>query len=263
VKRLTLALAASLLAAHAASAHDFWIEPSNFHPASGDLVTAGLRVGQKMQGDPVPRIPPLVARFVLKGSGAETPVIGHAGSNPAGITRINEGGLHWLAYESNAFPLALDAQKFEQYLRDEGLERIVEWRAKNGKSAADGNERFYRCAKSLLATGDSTGVFDAPLGFTLELVPRRNPYAMHAGDELPLSLLFRGKPAANVLVIAMSKDDPEHAVRARTDKKGRVALRLARPGFWLVKAVQMEPAPRDAGVDWESWWASVTFDLPK
>jgi len=23
----------------------------------------------------------------------------------------------------------------------------------------------------------------------------------------------------------------------------------------------MEAAPADAGVDWESWWASITFDL--
>jgi uncharacterized GH25 family protein len=53
----------------------------------------------------------------------------------------------------------------------------------------------------------------------------------------------------------------EKAVRARTDAKGRVTLRLAHAGFWLIKAVHMEAAPADAGVDWESWWASITFDL--
>ncbi|MDP9192503.1 MAG: DUF4198 domain-containing protein [Acidobacteriota bacterium] len=90
---------------------------------------------------------------------------------------------------------------------------------------------------------------------------RKNPYSLQPGDALPLSLTFRGKPIANVLVVAMRKGAPEKAVRARTDAKGQVSLRLDGAGFWLVKAVHMEAAPPDAGVDWESWWASMTFDL--
>ena len=245
-----------------AAAHDFWIEPSTFHPAVGDRVTAALRVGQKVAGDPLPNIPPLIDRFVLRAGGTERPVVGRAGADPAGVAFIGEGGLHWIGYQSNPYPVALEGPKFEDYLRDEGLERIIEARRKNGQSAAPGRERFYRCAKALLDTaGDAA--FDAPLGFTLELVPRKNPYAMKTAGDLPLALTFRGKPIANVMVVAMSKSDPEKAVRARTDAKGRVTLPLAHAGFWLIKAVHMEAAPADAGVDWESWWASITFELPK
>src|SRR5436190_11360726 len=238
-----------------AYAHDFWIEPSTFRPAAGDRVTAGLRVGQKLQGEAVPRIPPLVGRFVLDNA----PMIGFPGSNPAGIAAVARPGFQWIGYQSNAYPVTLDAPKFEQYLRDEGLERIVDERAKKGQSGAQGRERFYRCAKALLDAGNTkTGTIDAPLGFTLELVPRKLP---RAGDELPLTLLFHGKPAANVLVVAMSKTDPDNAVRARTDARGRVMLRIAHGGFWLIKAVHIQRAPADSGVDWESWWASLTFEL--
>jgi hypothetical protein len=259
--RFAIALFAALVAVRA-SAHDFWIEPSTFHPAVGDRVTAALRVGQKLAGDPLPNIPPLIDRFVLRGSAAERPVVGRPGADPAGIAFIGEGGLHWIGYQSNAYPVALEGPKFEDYLRDEGLERIIDARRKSGQSAAPGRERFYRCAKALLDT-PGAAVFDAPLGFTLELVPRKNPYAMKNSGELPLALTFRGKPIANVLVVAMSKEDPAKAVRARTDAKGRVTLPLAHAGFWLIKAVHMEAAPADAGVDWESWWASITFELPK
>ena len=251
-------LALALLVACRASAHDFWIEPSAFRPVAGERVTAALRVGQKLHGEPLPRIPPLIDRFVLNAA----PMIGAAGSDPAGIARVAEPGLQWIGYQSNPYPVTLDAQKFEQYLRDEGLERVIAERAKRGESVADGRERFYRCAKALLDPGDSgTGSADLPLGFTLELLPRKNPYAMRGGGALPLTLLFRGKPAASILVVAMSKDDPDQAVRARTDAKGHVTLRLSHPGFWLIKAVQMQRAPLDAGVDWESWWASLTFEL--
>jgi hypothetical protein len=251
-----------LLASHA-FAHDFWIEPSTFRPAAGDRVTAALRVGQRLQGEPLPRIPPLIDRFVLDNA----PMLGLAGSDPAGIAAVAKPGLQWIGYQSNPYPVTLDAAKFEQYLRDEGLERVIDERAKKGQSAAQGRERFYRCAKALLdAGGPSTtlragaksGAVDVLLGFTLEFVPRKKP---RAGDELPLTLLFRGKPAANVLVVAMSKSDPDKAVRARTDARGRVTLRIAHGGFWLVKAVHMQSAPPDAGVEWESWWASLTFEL--
>jgi uncharacterized GH25 family protein len=268
MKRYGVTLAAfTILLAFRAVAHDFWIEPSTFRPAVGDRVTAALRVGQKLSGEPLPRIPPLIDRFVIKGeSGLEGSVVGRPGADPAGIAFVADGGLHWIGYQSNPYPVALEAPKFEDYLRDEGLEKIIDERKKKGQSSAPGRERFYRCAKSLLdtpagASAAPSHVFDTPLGFTLELVPRKSPYAIQPGGELPLSVLFRGKPMANILVVAMSKNDPEKAVRARTDAKGHVTLRLAHAGFWLIKAVNMEATPADSGVDWESWWASITFDL--
>ena len=247
MKRLAFALA--LLAARA-MAHDFWIEPSSFRPGAGDRITAALRVGQKLTGDPVPRIPSLIERFELDGR----PMIGRMGSEPAGIALVEKDGVQWIGYQSTASEVSQDAQKFAKYLGEEGLERFA--------AKPENHERFYRCAKALVAAGGkTTGTFDAPLGFTLEIVPRRNPYALRAGDALPVALLFRGKPIANVLVVGINRDDPETPVRVRTDAKGRAALRLPRGGFWLIKAVHLEAAPSDAGVDWESWWASVTFDL--
>ena len=244
------AIILALLVAAAASAHDLWIEPSSFRPAAGERVTAALRVGQKLQGEPLPRIPPLIDRFVLD----DKPMLGFAGSDPAGIALVARPGFQWIGYQSNAYPVTLDAPKFEQYLRDEGLDGVIKLRSQRPQA-----ERFYRCAKSLIdASGAPAGTIDAPLGFTFELVPHKKP---RVGDELPLTLLFNGKPAANALVIAMSKTDPDKAVRARTDARGRVALRIPHGGFWLIKAVHMQAAPPDSGVDWESWWASITFEL--
>jgi len=250
-----------------ARAHDLWIEPSTFRPAAGAEVTAALRVGQKLNGEPMPRIPPLVDRFVLRSATEEVPAEGEPGADPAGAARVDGPGLYWIGYQSTAFPMSLEARKFEDYLRDEGLERVVELRARAGQSAAPGRERFYRCAKALVevagaprAARERTAA--APLGFTLELVPRKNPLDLRDGGDLPLALLFRGRPAAGVLVVALRKGETGAPVSARTDANGLATLRLPRGGFWLVKAVQMEPAPAGAGVDWESWWASITFELP-
>lgn len=260
MKRTLLAVAISVLAFRAA-AHDFWIEPSTFRPAAGTTVSAALRVGQQLRGEEVPRNPLLVDRFVLKGRGGESPLSGEPGDDPAGTARIAEGGAYWFGYQSHGSSLTLEAKKFEEYLKEEGLETILARRKSGGQSGAPSRERFYRCAKALLWSGGGDGVSEVPLGFTLELVPRRNPYALRAGASLPLTLLFRGRPAANVLVVAMNRDSPQTAVSGRANARGEVALPLARSGFWLVKAVHMEPAPAGAGIDWESWWASLTFEL--
>lgn len=241
MKRLALV---ALLVATPAFAHDFWIEASSFHPAAGARITAALRVGMHLLGDPVPRVPDLIEKFFIRGNGDERPVVGRTGMEPAGIAFVSGPGLHWIGYQSFASPLNLDAQKFAEYLRDEGL-----------PSVPQGPERFYRCAKALLDTpGDSGKVLETPLGFTLELVPRKNPYTSR---ELPLTLLFRGKPLKNAQIVAINGN---HEERVRTDARGRATVRTARTGLWLIKAVHMEPAPKGSGSMWESWWASMTFE---
>ena len=89
----------------------------------------------------------------------------------------------------------------------------------------------------------------------------KNPYTLAGGGELPVRLLYQGKPLAGALVMALQRGRPDK-VTARSDSRGRALLKLDRPGFWLVKAVHMIPAPADAGADWESLWASLTFALP-
>jgi uncharacterized GH25 family protein len=93
-------------------------------------------------------------------------------------------------------------------------------------------------------------------------VPEASPAGLRPGADLPVRLLFQGKPLAGALVVAIPRDGPEAKVAARSDARGRVRLRLPRGGDWLVKAVHMVPAPRETGADWESFWASLTFRLP-
>jgi uncharacterized GH25 family protein len=75
-------------------------------------------------------------------------------------------------------------------------------------------------------------------------------------------VLHEGKPLAGALVKAIALEDPDHTLSARSGKDGGVALLLARKGVWLIKTVHMVPAPKETGADWESLWASLTFEIP-
>jgi len=132
VRRL-LSLFFLLITAVTARAHDFWIEPSSFRPAVGSLVTASLRVGQDFVGDPVPRSAQLIEQFVVRDGASERPVVGQENRDPAGYLRVERPGLTIVGYRSRPVALELPAQKFEDYLRQEGLDEIIALRAKRGE----------------------------------------------------------------------------------------------------------------------------------
>jgi uncharacterized GH25 family protein len=259
-----LAVAALLiLTAGRAEAHDFWIEPSSFRPAAGSTVGVRLVVGQKFRGDVLPRNPAMIARFDFASDAGSVPIPGHAADDPAGVFRVERPGLGLIAYRSLESPLSLEAPKFEEYLKEEGLESIIAARARRGETAKPSRELFSRSAKSLLQVGGSgeTG-FDRVLDLTLEIVPEKNPYAMGAGGDLPVRLLFMGQPLAGALVAALPYDEPDRRIAARTDRGGRVVLKLPKAGVWLVKAVHMVPVDGNPAADWRSIWASLTFEVP-
>jgi Domain of unknown function (DUF4198) len=250
-----------VLLSGSARSHDFWIRPSGFRPAPGSRVEIDLRVGEGFRGESVARNPERIERFVsLASPGSPEAIAGVDGKAPAGFLRAREGGgIVWIGYQSRPTPIELEAGKFDRYLAEEGLERIVELRRARGESLKPGRERYARCAKSLLRTGPGQGAgIGTKLGFPLEIVPEDDPAAT-GGGSLGFQLLYRDRPVEGILVGCTSEDAPEKEVRRRTDGEGRVRFELAAKGVWLVRAVHMVPAQAE-GADWESYWASLTFE---
>jgi hypothetical protein len=249
------------------AAHDFWIEPSTFRPVPGAEVFVSLRVGQDFRGDPVPRKPAIIERFVLAGEGGDVEIDGLPGADPAGSFAAPAPGLAWIAYRSLRTPITLEADRFEKYLAEEGLEHVSKERARRGESGKPGREVYSRSVKSLLVSAAAGMVapdakaFDRPLGLALEILPGADPRRAVPG-KLPLKILWEGRAAEGLLVVAMNQASPDRKVRARTDARGAATLDLREAGVWLVKAVRMGPAPAGVDADWESVWTSLTFEAP-
>src|SRR6187402_873492 len=127
-KTIRFALAVTLLIASAthASAHDFWIEPSSYRPTVGQRIDIDLRVGEQFSGEAVERNPLRIVRFAATDAlGKEEPILGIDKRAPAGLWRPKSAGLFAIAYESNVTPIELEAQKFERYLEEEGLQHVI------------------------------------------------------------------------------------------------------------------------------------------
>ncbi|MDX1502942.1 MAG: DUF4198 domain-containing protein, partial [Thermoanaerobaculia bacterium] len=247
--------------AAAARAHDVWLMPESFRPAAGDRVAVRLFVGERFAGQELARNARLVDRFWAIGPRGDSELSGAHGLAPAGLLTVRDAGAHLVTYRSHGGRIELPAAQFEAYLLEEGLERIVELRRERGQSEAPAREAFARCAQTLLWAGGLPAPPPGPAGCPFELALESDPSATAAPGELTLRALLRGDALAGARVVALPQGAPERAVSGRSGEDGRVVLPLAEGGVWLVKAVHMEAADDQPGIDWQSWWASVTFSL--
>lgn len=255
-------LCALAILAPAALAHDFWIEPSEYRVEPGAAVALHLRVGMQFEGEEVARDPKLTRRFFAIGPDGGHAIPGENGASPAGKLTLRAPGIYVVGYRSNRKFIEIDPKHFHEYLEEEGMGEIIERRRKLGEADKPGREWYSRCAKLLVVAGDADEGFDRRLGFELELIPEKNPYSLKPGDELPVRLLFRGEPRAGALIEAETKGRPDAKQQARTDSDGRAVLRLPAAGPWLLAVVHMERTAEGSKADWESWWASLVFELP-
>lgn len=259
VRQIVLA-AALVLSAGDLQAHDFWIEPSTFHPLPGTTVSVGLRVGQNFIGDPVPRFSRLIEQFFIRQSGGDQPIEGSDNIDPAGFLRADGQATAVIAYRSTGSFIELPPDKFEDYLRQYGLDRIIDLRTARGERGKPGREHFYRYAKALLTGQQPSTAITKPLGLAYEIVFADDPTVRLA--PFRGRILYDGKPLNGALVMALLHSDPSKPLTARSDAQGAFSFDLPRGGVWLIKSVHMVRASFFSEADWDSLWASLTFEAP-
>lgn len=282
--RRTETIAAMLFALLASTcltlAHDFWLEPASHRASPGDRVDVSIMLGHHDDLNTFARRPDHAKSFRLVGPQQTWDVAGEAGDDPAGHITAPEAGAYWLVYHGNASFIELEAKKFEDYLRHEGLEPIIQQRAALGESEAPGLEAYARCAKAVLRVGDGSteahaAFWQKPVGLPLELIPLDDPFTLRPGDELRVRLLYNGEPLASAMVEAMhrqSEQQTPQSVSVRTDEHGEATVKLDRAGRWVLANTHMvrkamvsgEQSTADADrADWESFWATLSLEVTR
>lgn len=132
-------------------------------------------------------------------------------------------------------------------------------------------ERYARFFKTLIQVGKvrDDGLHKQVVGQKLEILLKSNPYTLDPGDDIDVQVLFEGKPLAGVLVSAFNTDgkSPVRNSEAYTNTQGFVRFDLDYSGIWLLHLVHLLPCSEKsdivscAYVDWESYWASYSFQL--
>lgn len=253
----------TLAASNPTSAHEFWVEPDRFRPALGETTPVHLYVGEAGERSELERRRTHLRRFEALDASGAIPVLGRFGRAPAGWFQPRAEGQVLVAYQGSPTYIEIPAEKFESYLTEESLTRVIAERVRAGQSLEPGRESYARYAKSLLVVGNGgSPVFDRQVGFPLEIVARTDPEKWRGGDTFSVEVFYDGRPLADQQVKLIHLRDGELRLLARTDANGRVDLRPPQAGPWLLATVFMRAAPDAIEGDWESFWGSLSFELP-
>lgn len=250
-------------------AHEYWIEPTDYTPNLSENVAADVRVGQDFTGNVVPYIPPMVVQYrVYDNLGMREPG-GAAGDRPALQVQARRSGLMVMAYQSSKSRITFnELEKFKSYLEFEGVPEILDEHRARGLPDVGFAELYSRFPKALVDV-DGTGVgIDLVTGLRAELVALDNPYGINDGDNLRVQLFWEGEVQADRQVKIFAKpindrDGELEVIDIRTNAQGVIKFPIQADTRYLLSSVRLiavEPEEAEGAV-WESFWASLTFEI--
>ena len=161
--------------------------------------------------------------------------------------------------------LRLEAKDFNAYVASDGVPDVLAARRQKSELDKPARERYSKHVKAVLQAGDRrTDAFATALGYPAELIPLENPYTLKVGSSLRVRALVEGTPVANQLVVSGGRTARGARIApasVRTDSAGVARIRLRSPGLWYVKFIRMAPVEADTTIDYESKWATLTFQV--
>lgn len=259
--RLLPALA--LCVALSARGHDFWVNPDRFIVSVGASTQLSMQVGH---GD-ARRSSPIPSRRIVRFA-AWTPAGEVIDLRNDGKLAPTEAGLHLLMLETDANAQShLPADRFNAYVRAEGLWPAAAAREAQGTTARDAIERYRRVAKALVQAGapgeGNQELATRRLGLSLEIVLARPPADPGDGNTLAAQVLFQGSPLARALVKLTDLDhDAEPVAAQATDADGIARFDRPPPGNWLLNVVWTTPLSGADGIDFDTIFSSLCFAVP-
>lgn len=257
--------AASILGGGAARAHDLWLVPGSFRPGPGDTLRVFIN-----NGDRFPESLTLLGEHRVASLSIRDPVDAVEPSpfrvDGASLTfefSVRRTGTYVLGLETRPRTVRLKSSDFDDYLEEEELSAMIALREARGSSGSAAVERYTKWAKAMIVVpGEAReGAEHAPLGHRLEIVPDVGPGGLAPGAELPLRVLYDDAPLGSARVVFGRAGRPGYEPVVTTDDDGRARVRLAQAGRWFARVLHMIPVEDDPQVEWESFWATLTFEI--
>jgi uncharacterized GH25 family protein len=247
-----------------AAAHDLWLlaEPSSV--AAGASLQLQAATGMRFPESLSAVTPDRLENFwVLDAAGGRHQVSGARaeGKLLRADVRLDAPGVALAALAIKPRTLELSASDFNDYLEHDGLPQILERRRARGEIDESARESYAKYAKAILTVGEggSRDLATRPAGLRIEIVPLRDPGVVGAGEELPVQVLFEGRPLGGVYVYALAAGAEGYGEGHRTDEDGRTTVPLPAGGLMSLHCIHMRPHADAAEADWESFFATVTF----
>ena len=98
-------------------------------------------------------------------------------------------------------------------------------------------------SKALINASADDDTWSRPIGDRLEIKPKANPATLKIGDELPVQVLFDGKPLATRIFATyagFSKRDMTFAYYTEMEKADAAPIKITQPGLWIIRVEHIQ-----------------------
>jgi uncharacterized GH25 family protein len=247
-----------------ALAHEFWLLPNKFRFAVGEEMPVSFMVGENFEGEPwnlqKHKVEKLELHQLTKSKDIRALV--RPEEKEKLKIKFTEEGTHLVVMQSNYAFIELEAEKFNEYLKEDGLDNALEQRKNSNTLDKPAKEFYARFTKLLVQVGNKTdNTFKKRIGLKNEIVLDQNPYTLKSGDYLQCTVLYDGKPSPHQLVKVWNKIGTTTFLQNMyTENDGTVKFPINSKGPWMVSSVKMIQSEKE-GADWQTMWASLVFGI--
>lgn len=273
-----LATVALLLTAGLLSAHDFWIVPDAFQIATGGTLEVRGQTSTRFPTSQSAVGPDRVAEARLVGASTDERITDLTISGKSLLLRHRPTtpGQRIVAVTLTPRTTRTTPATLRHYIALEGAPALAERYEREGvfpktDSVTQVSGKF---AKTLVEVGQAgPRAFTRAVGHALELIPRNDPAALHAGDTLVVRLLYHGQPVSGAVLragavpagITAVSDSSQLAgaaaspgVQVETGPEGIARVVVGAAGLWNVRTLYASKSP-STGDTWEVFFATLVF----
>jgi uncharacterized GH25 family protein len=259
----SLFLTCGLLVVLPVLAHEFWLEPQQYIFSRGDEINIRFRVGEQFHGEnwkgSRQKINDLKFYFADIADDLQEGLTDDEGDSLQ-FTVYDEGTVMVTFNNINSF-IELDAQKFNEYLQEDGLAEAIDYRKERNETDSMGREFYQRSVKTILQVGaNKTDVYKKQTSLPVDIIPLTNPYSLGNKQTLKLKVLFKGGPFAGAKVKVWHKMQGKLSDSSFTsDANGEISFPVETAGEWMVSCVKIIHLNDDPRAQWQSYWGSCTW----
>ncbi len=246
-----------------ALAHEFWLEPQQYIFSRTEEINIRFKVGEAFTGEnwsgnreKINELKLYYADIVDDLSEAVTDNEGDSLQ-----FSIHEEGTAMVTFNNiNSF-IELEAEKFNAYLQEDGLQSAIDYRTHQNETDSIGREYYQRSVKTIVQVGAlKTAVYKKQTSLPVDIIPLSHPYQLKDADSLSVKMLFKGEPLANTKIRVWHKlPGSVSDTSFISNEKGEIRFPVTISGEWMVSCVTMTRITDDPKAQWQSYWGSLTW----
>jgi len=237
-------------------AHSLWLIVNNYNPCVGQEIVIKIGWGHKFPVDDQPpaKMVEKMNLFLLDPQENKIPLSikpkGKKGVKPIKV-KLNEKGTYLVVLVMKTFV----SKTIEGYF----------FKPKNELKNVLKSFLYQAVAKAIInVNGPRGSSYKKWLGYTLEIVPLKNPASIKEGEFLPLYSFLNGKPTKTWIYATyagFSNLENTFAWTTKPDKNMIAKVKILKKGIWLVKTKVLLPYKDPRKADEQKLISTLTFKI--